>query len=129
MKIYKTIKRNSIEIKCNELYEGESIEEKVRRVIMSKEPIEAISPMIYTERKDGVMPEYDIRTDRWEIAQSAMTTIATGKRDVRKNREMTKSPEKVDKPDTNSKVDDIGVRNQYIFNQDIVRFFGKSAKN
>ena len=111
MKIYKTIKRNSIEIKCNKLYEGESIEEKVRRVVMSKEPIEAISPMIYTERKDGVLPEYDIRTDRWEIAQSAMTTIATGKRGVRKNRELAKTPEKVDKPDINSEVNDSGVRN------------------
>lgn len=115
MKIFKEIKKTSIEIKCNELYEGESIEEKVRRVVMSKEPIEAISPMIYTERKDGVLPEYDIRTDRWEIAQSAMTTIATGKRDIRKNREQAKSDEKVDekvdKPVINSKVNDAGVRN------------------
>lgn len=117
MKIYKQISKANIEIKCNELYEGESIEEKVRRVVMSKEPIEAISPMIYTERKDGVKPEYDIRTDRWEIAQSAMTTIATGKREVRKNREakkaeeVAKTQEKVDKPVTDSKVNDTGVRN------------------
>lgn len=110
MKIFKSIKKTNVKIKCNELYEGESIEEKVRRVVMSKEPIEAISPMIYTERKDGVKPEYDIRTDRWEIAQSAMTTIATGKREVRKNRELAKTPEKVDKPVTNSEVNDT-VRN------------------
>ena len=30
------------------------------------------APIIYTERKDGVLPAYDIRTDRWEIAQEAM---------------------------------------------------------
>ena len=57
MKIFKEVRKTNIEIKCNELYEGESIEQKVRRVVMSKEPIEAISPMIYTERKDGVKPE------------------------------------------------------------------------
>lgn len=110
MKIFKDIRKTNIELKCNELYEGESIEEKVRRVVMSNEPIEAISPMIYTERKDGVKPEYDIRTDRWEIAQSAMTTIATGKREIREKRELAKTPEKVDKPVTNSEVNDT-VRN------------------
>ena len=26
----------------------------------------------YTEKKDGVKPEYDIRTDRFEIAREAM---------------------------------------------------------
>lgn len=28
--------------------------------------------MNYTERSEGVRPEYDIRTDRFEIAQEAM---------------------------------------------------------
>lgn len=55
-----------------ELIEGERIEEKVQRLTEEKSPINDGAPIIYTERKDGVLPAYDIRTDRWEIAQKAM---------------------------------------------------------
>ena len=55
-----------------ELLEGETIEDKCRRLTETKEPITDGAPIIYTERKDGVLPAYDIRTDRWEIAQEAM---------------------------------------------------------
>ena len=30
---------------------------------------------IYTNRDDGVLPAYNIRTDRWEIAQAAMDAV------------------------------------------------------
>ena len=43
-----------------ETYEGEFIEEKVARVVENKEPIEDGAPIIYTERKDGVIPAYYI---------------------------------------------------------------------
>lgn len=59
--------------------EGEYIEEKVRRITESGEPIEDGAPIIYTERKDGVNPAYNIRTDRWEIAQDAMEQVGTNK--------------------------------------------------
>lgn len=55
-----------------ESYEGETIEAKVQRVVINKEPIEDGAPIIYTEKKDGVLPQYNIRTDKWDIAQSAM---------------------------------------------------------
>lgn len=64
------------DIKNNPSYIGESLEDKVRRIIDNKEPIEQISPIIYTERKDGVLPQYDIRTDRFEVAQNAMSRVA-----------------------------------------------------
>lgn len=54
------------------VYEGESIETKVERVVQNKEPIEDGAEIIYTEKKQGVQPQYDIRTDKWEIAQEAM---------------------------------------------------------
>ena len=38
-----------------ETYEGEYIEEKVARVVENKEPIEDGAPIIYTERKNGVL--------------------------------------------------------------------------
>ena len=42
-------------------------------------PIEDGAPIIYTERKDGVNPAYNIRTDRWEIAQDAMEQVGNNK--------------------------------------------------
>ena len=53
-------------------YEGETIEHKVQGIVLNKEPIEDGAEIIYTEKKDGVLPQYNIRTDKWEIAQSAM---------------------------------------------------------
>ena len=55
-----------------ETFEGESIEEKVAKLIENNEPITDGAPIIFTEKKDGVLPQYDIRTDKWDIAQSAM---------------------------------------------------------
>ena len=55
-----------------ESFEGEAIEKKVAKLLENNEPITDGAPIIYTEKKDGVLPQYDIRTDKWEIAQSAM---------------------------------------------------------
>lgn len=64
----------------NNLFEGESIEREVERLTTEKTPIESVSPQIYTEAKEGVLPEYDIRTDRWEIAMEAMDSVAASYR-------------------------------------------------
>lgn len=58
-----------------EFQDGESIEAKVRRITENNEPITDGAPIIYTNRDDGVLPAYNIRTDRWEIAQEAMNAI------------------------------------------------------
>lgn len=55
---------------------GESIEEMLRRTTATKAPIENVAPMIYTERKDGVRPEYNIRTDRFEQAIDVLDKFA-----------------------------------------------------
>ena len=63
-------------IKTNyEYQEGESIEQKVKRITENNEPITDGAPIIYTNRDDGVLPAYNIRTDRWEIAQQAMEAV------------------------------------------------------
>lgn len=53
-------------------YEGENIETKVKRITDNNEPISDGAPVTYTEKKDGVRPEYDIRTDKWELVQEKM---------------------------------------------------------
>lgn len=74
-----------------EIYEGESIENKMRRVIQNKEPITDGAPIIYTEKKDGVLPQFDIRTDKWEIALDAMDKVQGNR--IAKSKEFMKQLE------------------------------------
>ncbi len=62
-------------IRCNEGFEGKSIEREIEIATQSKQPIAANSPLIYTKKSEGVHPEYDIRTDRWDIALDAMDNV------------------------------------------------------
>lgn len=61
-------------IRATDAYECDRLELKLRRLIESKEPIDenVTVPLVYTERKDGVLPAYDIRTDRFDLAIMAM---------------------------------------------------------
>lgn len=59
-------------IQRNECSEGEDMTTKITRLVTTKEPITDGAPLIFTEKKDGVLPAYDIRTDRFELAQKAM---------------------------------------------------------
>lgn len=74
--MYKKIKPSTTSLKVNDSYEGETIEQKMKRVLNNKEPITDGAPIIYTERKDGVLPDYDIRTDRWDVAIDASDKIS-----------------------------------------------------
>lgn len=58
-----------------ETYEGETIEKKIARITESNEPIDDGAPIIYTPKKDGVAPQYNIRADKWDIAQNAMDEV------------------------------------------------------
>ena len=55
--------------------EGENILTKVRRILDENEPLTDGAPLIYTPKEDGVKPEFDIRTDRWQIAINAMDRV------------------------------------------------------
>ncbi len=69
-----------------EVVEGETIEMKIERITQNKEPIKDGAPEIFTERKDGVISAYNIRTDRWEIAADAMDAVSrsvAAKRDAK----------------------------------------------
>lgn len=62
-------------LRSDQSYTGETIEQKVHRITINKEPITDGAPLIYTERQYGVQPAYNIRTDRWEIAIDAMDKV------------------------------------------------------
>lgn len=66
-------------IKLNQSKEGEPIEKKIDRIVNNNEPISDGAPLIYTPRQAGVLPEYDIRTDRFDIAIDAMDKVTASK--------------------------------------------------
>lgn len=71
------------QIKIWNTYEAEPLEVKLRRKMKGgkvdeEEGDEKTWAIAYTEKKDGVKPEYDIRTDRFEIAREAMETLEKG---------------------------------------------------
>lgn len=61
----------------NLTYQAEPREVKLRKIISgeSNDMEDGVFPTIYTEKKDGVKPEFDIRTDRFEIAIDAIDKI------------------------------------------------------
>lgn len=60
----------------NKSKEGETIEHKVERIVNNGEAINDGAPLIFTERKDGVQPAYNIRTDRFDVAIDAMDKVS-----------------------------------------------------
>lgn len=74
------MKRKKIEyrsvLKGGETFEGETIEERVRRITLTGEPIKDGAPIIYTEKADGVLPQYNIKTDKWDVAVEALDLLA-----------------------------------------------------
>lgn len=73
--MYTKTKPKRTTIKVNKSYKGETIEQKINRIVNNKEPITDGAPIIFTDRKDGVQAQYDIRTDRFEIAVEAMDAV------------------------------------------------------
>lgn len=71
-KMYKKPKFGATTLKVNDSTEGETIEMKVMRIVNNGEPMDDGAETIYTERKDGVIPAYNIKTDRFELAIEAM---------------------------------------------------------
>lgn len=59
------------------VYQAEPREVKLRKIISgeSNNMEDGVFPTIYTEKKDGVQPEFDIRTDRFEVAIDAIDKI------------------------------------------------------
>lgn len=61
----------------NLTYQADPREVKLRKIINgeSNNMEDGVFPTIYTEKKDGVQPEFDIRTDRFEVAIEAIDKI------------------------------------------------------
>lgn len=60
-------------ITVNKTVEGEMLESMIKRAVTEMTPIDDNAPIIYTPRKEGVKAEYNVRTDRMDIALEAAT--------------------------------------------------------
>ena len=73
--MYKQNKYTGSSLKVNKSKEGETMEQKIRRIVNNKEPIKDGAPLIYTERKEGIRASTNIRTDRFMVAVEATDKI------------------------------------------------------
>ena len=55
--------------------EGETLIKKIQRILDENEPLTDGAPMIYTPKQEGVRPECNVRTDKWDIAMKAMDRV------------------------------------------------------
>lgn len=84
------------------LREGQSIEQKMRVIVQTKEPIKCTTPKIYQDKSAGVAPECDIRTDRFDIAVEAMNKVAVNElSDLAKPAEKEKTTTETQSAETN----------------------------
>lgn len=84
--MYKIKQPKKTTLSVNKAKEGEFIEAKVRRILNNKEPIKDGAPRVFTERKDGVRPEFDIRADKFEAAVEVTTQISNSHTNKREER-------------------------------------------
>lgn len=89
-----TVRRPTTTITVNQSVEGETIERRVERLMNNNEPIGDESPIIYTDRKDGVIPEYNIRSDRFDLSIDAMDKVTADKLAKRAEFHKPKEPNK-----------------------------------
>ena len=90
-----------------EKLEGEPIELKIERIVNNKEPISDGAPSIFTERKDGVVAAYNIRTDRWEVAAEGMDVVAKSIQAKRDNKGKVANSDVKEEAKVETKVVDI----------------------
>lgn len=109
------LSKHKSQLESVEIVEGEPIELKIERITNNKEPITDGAPEIFTERKDGVISAYNIRTDRWEVAAEAMDKVSgsiQAKRDAKgklsKSKEETDSKDKVENVEAKAEVKKTG---------------------
>lgn len=71
MKGYNVVPTRSGLIRVNKTQEEEALIHQLRKVKTMGDQGFVTKGLMYSERKDGVLPEFDIRTDKWEVAQNA----------------------------------------------------------
>ena len=70
--MYKRSQYTNTGFNVNASIQGQTLEQKIEQITSNKEPIKDGSPLIFTEKSEGVKAGYNIRTDRFEVAVDAI---------------------------------------------------------
>lgn len=82
MRMYRSKKCKRGSLRVNNSYEAETLERKIERMLENGEPIGSgvdQAELIFQDRKDGIQPAYDVRTDRFELAVETMDKVNKSK--------------------------------------------------
>lgn len=77
------------------LREGQSLEQFLRKAMKGGEPIQATAKLTYNDRKDGVLPQHDIRTDRFDMALMATDKLHATQAAARHTADFGPTPEEM----------------------------------
>lgn len=84
MKRYKTVEKYDSQLKtAKKPIDGKMLEYEIEAMIKNEEPIQGGAELIYTKKRDGVLPAYNIRTDAMELAITAANEITMAAIDKR----------------------------------------------
>lgn len=92
MKGYNAVATRSGLIRKNETQEDEALMHQLRKVKTMGDQGFVTKGVMYSERKDGVLPEFDIRTDKWVVAEQASSRASKAEINLRGG-SMPQSPE------------------------------------
>lgn len=84
--MYKIPIETKTDIRKNTSYEAKTLEQQIAGIMDKNELVPQFNP-IYTEKKEGVNPAYDIRTDKMEYAIDQMERVAQQKNVFLKKKE------------------------------------------
>lgn len=87
-----TKKQPKSQLKGVKVEPGKSLMEVLRKMITEGDVPEEEVPIIYTDKGEGVLPGYDIRTDRFEIAREAMEKAKNSEKKERAEKRAAKKP-------------------------------------
>lgn len=96
MSFYSKKIKQTTQISCNESYEAQSLEEQIKAATIGNQKIQADGSLIFTERKKGVEPQYNIRTDRFDLALDQIEKydkMTAAQRDDKPEQEITDTTE------------------------------------
>lgn len=100
---YYKIDHNTQLTTCAEPKEDKPLEQKIQAMMNNEEPIVGTDELIFTKKRDGILPMYDPRGDRFDAAIEAINDITMSA--IAKRKELSQLKDEETKPKAEPKVE------------------------
>ena len=100
--MYKVRQLPTTGIKRNVSTVGETIEDEVYKMVYEKNIPSAQKSIIFQEKKEGVQPAYNVRTDKFDIALDAIDAVTKYGRKTARAKDEKKGQESGEKTEEKS---------------------------